>query len=173
MLKGTFGGSGGVANVGVPMIGNMSTFSGAQATKGFVFTPNSDITIKGMSAIVTVAAAGTYRMKICQIDGGNAITAVEANELFVAAANASLLYRQFMLPAPLILTAGVRRAMFCCRTDGAANFGLEVLGTGTGIIAVSGMPAITQYCNQGSVVDPGIGATLTVGGGPYYGGFVI
>lgn len=162
--------------VKVPMLaygGNLSLFSGSQATKGAVITVNQNVDVKGIAFMATLASGGTYKGKLVALNGSNQITSVLGTGTYVAAANSTVVGLEFPFPSPVTLSPGTTYAVFLSRTDGAANFALPVLGCNNGYWPANGINSSATLCNHSTVVDPGVGATLTTGGGPYYGAFLL
>lgn len=157
----------------IPQGGNLGPFSGAQAAKGCTFTVNQNVSVKGLSFFATVAAGGTYKGKLVALDGANAITAVLGSFTVNPTVAGTLTGIEGIFAAPAALVPGTTYAAFLCRTDQPANFALEVLGTGNGVWAAPGFNRSATFANSSANVDPGLGNTLTTGGGPYYAGFIL
>lgn len=154
---GEFGGGG--ANWDYPIwdaFVDTGTSTSSYAFKGSKFTVLEDIDVLAAKGSFTAINGATYRMVICELNGSNQITAVQASDDIVADDNARW-PRTFPLTATM--EAGNTYAVMMGRTDGSGSYALPC-----SFLSTIGwhLPAANHSRAQLAQANPAVGQTVHV-----------
>jgi hypothetical protein len=117
-----------------------SVFASAKASQGQVITPNVNITVTELAALLTTVTNGVYKLGIAPYNTGtNQITsAPNYTGTYTETAGATNKAIALALTAPLALTAGSSYIIFLVRTDATSTTSMSV-NCGTGIVSFPGV----------------------------------
>lgn len=119
------GGSGAPNYVFNPIPTGGSAFGSLHASNGNLITPNQDMTVTELSALITTVNSATYKLGIAPYNPGtNQITsAPNYTATYTEGGASGAANKAIALPltSPLALTAGVTYIIFIVRTDGTTT----------------------------------------------------